>query len=250
LKVSVNRAYEYIVAALGLGALSVASFVIIDTALVVLTERSIELISGVDLWREPVAVALTLALIGGSLWGYYWPSAQRRITPNDAHSERASLSRKIFTFVVLGIGIMALLGSVSATLFVFLRDALDASLSLDTVRDIRPAIGVALTAAFILPYHWSVYRADRLAEPKDDADTVRRKRVSVLAQEGAHELIRGIEDALGYSVDTLNWTDNEAVTPSLSTEALSDLAGKVAVSPGGRVLIVLDAAGARVLSYD
>jgi len=48
----------------------------------------------------------------------------------------------------------------------------------------------------------------------------------------------------------LNWTDNESVTPSLSTEALSDLAGKVAVSPGGRVLIVLDAAGARVLSYD
>ena len=250
LKVSANRAYEYIVAALGLGALSVASFVIIDTALVVVTERSRELISGVDLWREPVAVALTLALIGGSLWGYYWPRAQRGITPNDAHIERASRSRKIFTLVVLGIGVMALLGSVSATLFVFLRDALDASLSLDTLRDIRPAIGVALTAAFILPYHWSVYRADRLAEPKDDADIVRRKRVSVLAQEGAHELIRGIEDALGYSVDTLNWTDDEAVTPSLSTEALSDLAGKVAVSPGGRVLIVPDAAGARVLSYD
>ena len=145
---------------------------------------------------------------------------------------------------------MALLGSVSATLFVFLRDALDASLSLDTVRDIRPAIGVALTAAFILPYQWSVYRVDRLAEPKDDADMVRRKRVSVLAQEGAHELIRGIEDALGYSVDTLNWTDNEAVTPSLSTEALSDLAGKVAVSPGGIAFVVLDTVGSIVLSYD
>jgi hypothetical protein len=72
----------------------------------------------------------------------------------------------------------------------------------------------------------------------------------VLAQEGAHELIRGIEDALGYSVDTLNWTDDEAVTPSLSTEALSELADKIAVSPGGRVLIVLDTAGAKVLSYD
>ncbi|MDP6713261.1 MAG: DUF5671 domain-containing protein [SAR202 cluster bacterium] len=250
LKLSANRAYEYIVAALGLSALSFASFAAIDTGLAVLIEQSRELISGDDLWREQFAVTLTLALIGGSFWGYYWRSAQRRLALDDTSSERSSLSRKVFTFLVLGIGVLALLISASATLFVFLRDALDASLALDTLRDIRPAIAVALTAGFILPYQWSVYRADRLSRSEVRQETVQPKRVSVLAQAGSQEFIRGIEDALGYSVETLYWTDAEAVTPLLTSEALSELASRVADSQGPSVLIVPEPAGARVLSYD
>jgi hypothetical protein len=140
--------------------------------------------------------------------------------------------------------------SSSATVFVFLRDLLHVGLDLNTIRDIRPAIGVALTAAFILPYQWSVYRADRLAEPADDREVLTRKQVSVLAQDGSQEFVRAIEDALGYSVEVLRWVDAEAVTPMLTPESLSDLAIRVAEVPGESVLLVPDTAGVRVLSYN
>jgi hypothetical protein len=250
LKLGANRAYDYIVAILGLSALAVASFVILNTALIVVTERSRELISGQNLWKEPVALAITLILIGAPMWGYAWRSAQRRVSGEVDLGERKALSRKIFTFVVLGAGILALVISASATLFVFLRDLLDVGLDLNTIRDIRPAIGVALTAAFILPYQWSVYRADRLAEPADDREVLTRKQVSVLAQDGSQEFVRAIEDALGYSVEVLRWVDAEAVTPMLTPESLSDLAIRVAEVPGESVLLVPDTAGVRVLSYN
>jgi len=141
-------------------------------------------------------------------------------------------------------------GSASGTLFVFLRDLLEAELSLETFRDVRPAIGISLTAAFFLPYQWSVYRADRLASPDKEREIVVRKDVSVLAQEGSQEFVQGIEDALGYSVEILRWADTEALTPSMTEAALSALADQVAEVQGRSVLIVPEGIGVKVLSYD
>ncbi|MCH7800921.1 MAG: hypothetical protein IIC24_05165, partial [Chloroflexi bacterium] len=165
LKLGANRTYNYIIAFLGLGTLSAASFVILNTFLTAITESSRDLLSGNDVWKEPVAMAITLAVIGAPMFGFAWRTILGRVAQDDDCRERTALSRKIFTFVVLGAGGLALAGSASATLFVFLRDVLDAGLSLDTVRDVRPAIGATLTAVFILPYQWSVYKADRLAAP-------------------------------------------------------------------------------------
>jgi hypothetical protein len=250
LKLGANRAYDYIIAILGLGTLSVASFFILNTALSVFTERSRALITGQDLWKEPVALAITLILIGAPVWGYAWRSIQRRVSGEVELGERKALSRKIFTFVVLGAGVLALVISASASLFVFLRDLLDVGLDLDTIRDIRPAIGVALTAAFILPYQWSVYRSDRLAEPDEERETRTRKQVSVLAQDGSQEFVRAIEDVLGYSIEVLRWVDAEAVMPTLTQETLLDLADRVTDTTGASVLVVPDGAGVRVLSYN
>ena len=250
LNLGANRTYNYIIAFLGLGTLSVASFTILNTFLTVITESSRNLLSGNDVWKEPVAMAITLAVIGAPMFGYAWRTILGRVAQDDDFRERTALSRKIFTFVVLGAGGLALAGSASATLFVFLRDLLDVGLSLDTVRDVRPAIGISLTAAFILPYQWSVYRADRLAAPDEERVVIERKRVSVLAQEGSQEFVQSIEDVLGYSVEMLRWADTEAVTPSMTDAALSALADQVAQVQGQSVLIVPEGMGVKVLSYD
>ena len=193
---------------------------------------------------------LTLAAIGAPLLVYYWRDAQSRVTEG-VLGERTSLSRRTFLFTALGAGVLAAVGSVSGTLFVFLRDLLDASLSIETVRDIRPAIGVAVTSGAFLPYFWSIYRTDRDAAPVFAAHTGSEpKQVSVLTVGGVDEIVLGLEAALGYEITELSWADPDASTPHPAELDYEDLARQVAGTQGASVLLVPDGDGFRVLSHD
>ncbi len=245
-----RRAYIYMVSALGLGTLTFATFTLVNTALALLTERTRILVAGEDLWKEPIALVLTLGLIGAPLLVYYWRDAQSRVDAG-MPGERTALSRRTFLFAALGVGVLAAVGSLSGTIFVFLRDALDASLSIETVRDIRPAIGVAVTAGAFLPYFWSIYRSDRDAAPEvADTPGPESKQVALLAAGDTSEFVRGLEDALGYAIRTLAWADADASTPQPVAIDFTDLARQVAEAPGANVLLVADGAGVRVMSYD
>ena len=246
-----RRAYAYILSALGLGALVVAIGTLVNTALVTLAETSRPLLAGEDRWREPVALVITLVILGTPIWGYYWAAVQRRVSLGDTE-ERTALARRIYIFAALGAGMLALLGSVSALIFFFLRDLLGSDLSLDTLRDTRPVIDIIAAAVIFLPYHWLVYRQDRRAEPVPlvAPERLRRKEVTVLVSEGGDALVRNLEAALGYRVIVRRWADPDAVSPDLSEEECQELAQCIGDAAGQSVLLVPDGTALRVLSYD
>ena len=245
-----RRSYAYILAALGLGALVVAIGAVVNTGVTVVTERSAELLVGDDLWREPVTLVITLGLLGGPLWGYYWRTIQGSVSSRGAE-ERNATARRIYIFAVLGVGMLALLGSVSALLFFGLRDLLAEDLSLETLRDARPVIAIIAPAVIFLPYHWMTYQRERRAEPEFPVPEMRRirKGVSVLVAE-AGPLVRNLEAALGYRVEVLTWADPDAVQAELGDADLQSLVQRITTSEGRRVLLIPEAAGVRVISHD
>ena len=246
-----RRAYAYILAALGLGALVVAIGIVVNTGLTVLTERSAELLVGDDLWREPLALVITLGLLGGPLWGYYWRTIQGGVSSGGAE-ERNAPARRIYIFAVLGVGMLALLGSVSTLLFFGLRDLLGEGLSMETLRDARPAIAIIVPAAIFLPYHWMTYQQERRVEPEVPVPEMRRirKGVSVLVAEAGDPLVRKLEAALGYKVDVLTWADPDAVQAEPGDADLQSLVQRITTSEGRSVLLIPEAAGVRVISHD
>ena len=154
-----------------------------------------DVVVGGDQWKRPLINIITLAVLGIPVWGYYWRDTLRRALDIGV-DERQSTSRRIFIFAALGIGVLALLGSVSALLFMFLRDLLDAALSLDTLNDMSAPIAIIVAAAAFLPYYWAVYRDDQDAAPEPvvpNADTsspepageqIPQKQVTLLATDG------------------------------------------------------------------
>ena len=247
----VRRAYAYILSALGMGALVVAIGVLVNTALAVIFEGSRELIAGRGIWRAPIALSITLGILGAPLWGYYWRSIQQRVSTIGAE-ERESLARRVYIFAALGIGALALLGSGSTLLFFFLRDLLGDGLSFDTLRDAKGAIDIIVAVAIFLPYHWLVYRQDRQAAPEAAApvERVTRKEVSVLVGEDGNAFVQSLEAALGYRVIALRWADPDATQPQLEEGQFQELAQRVNQSAGYSVLLVPDGTTVRVLSYD
>lgn len=247
----VRRAYAYILSALGMGTLVVAIGVLVNTAFAVISEGSRELIAGRDIWRAPIALSITLGILGAPLWGYYWRSIQQRVGTIGAE-EQESLTRRVYIFAALGIGALALLGSASTLLFFFLRDLLGDGLSLDTLRDAKPAIDIIVAVAIFLPYHWLVYRQDRQAAPEAAApvERVTRKEVSVLVGEDGNAFVQSLEAALGYRVIALRWADPDATLTQLEEVQFQELAQRVTAATGYSVLLVPDGTTVRVLSYD
>ena len=168
---SARRAYTYILAAIGTGALAVAVFMLVSAAVKLVLAQFGDVVVGGDQWKRPLINIITLAVMGAPVWGYYWRDIQRRVVDIEA-DEMGATSRRIFLFAMLGVGVLALLGSVSALLFMFLRDLLDAALSLDTLNDMSAPIAVVAAAAAFLPYYWAVYRDDQDAVPEVVPETV------------------------------------------------------------------------------
>ena len=246
---SSRRAYVYLVAALGLGALSVGVGVAVTNAVAIFVDSARDVVAGPDFWRNRVVLFITLAAMGTPAWGYYWRSAQRRVEELGAE-ERTSLARRVFIFGALTIGALASLGSLSYLLFVFLRDLLEGELGLAVLRDAKAAIGVLAAVAVFLPYYWMVYRQDQRAEPQLAEPAAARKGVSVLVGPGGEPFVRALEAALGYEVSVLDWADPEAGVPDLNEDDYEQVARRIGAAAGINVLVVLDETGLRVLSYD
>lgn len=254
---SARRAYTYILAAIGTGALAVAIFMLVSAALKLILASFGDVVVGGDQWKRPLINIITLAVLGGPVWGYYWRNIQNRTLALETDERRAT-SRRIFLFAALGIGVLALLGSVSAVLFMFLRDLLDVSLSLGTLNDISEPVAIIATAAAFLPYYWAVYRQDQDAAPDIEpepapghAETqLARKPVTLLAAADSDALVARIQDALGYDIETLRWADSDAAIPTLSDEECAQLAQSIAGAAGSYVLLIPDGGTVRVLSHN
>lgn len=206
--------------------------------------------SGGDLWRDRLALTITFGILGVPLWVYYWNAICRRVL-SDGVEERLTTARKIFIFGILGVGMLALIGSASVLLFTFLRELLDGQLS-DVISDSRGAIVVLVPALIVLPYHWFVYREDRRLAPESEAGdrpTMRKKAVTVLVAAGSAAFLEGLEKALGYRVDLLQRADPGFFVPEVSEEQAYILASRIVDSEGLNVLVVPESDGVNVLSY-
>ena len=248
----IRRIYDHLMAALGLIALASAAVIASNTALLTLVESFSAAPEDPDAWREPVAVILALLIVGVPVWSLFWRRL-RLAYAADPSDESAALSHRAYIFAALGVGALAFLGGGGGTLFVFLRDLLDAELSLNTARDLAPAVGFALTAALFLPYHWAIYRADQTyqrAESVPEPPPV-QKRVTILTADVGSPLTETMEDALGYPIHEARWADSQAFTPTLDDEEAARIADQISRSSGSSVLLIPEPdGGLRLISYD
>jgi len=246
-----QRVYGYLLAALGLGTLATALVMLFGVVIGVIIPQAGESLVRGDWWRNPLALAVSLALIGAPLWGFYWFGVQR--AAGATIEERSTLSRRIFIYLVLGAAVLAALGNLSAILFMFLRDLLEGQLSAQTVQDIKWSIGVLLTAGAISVYYWLILREDRSAlpaaeEPPGGAIPV-RKAVIAMATEAAQPLVRRLEAQLSINVRLWQTLDHDAEVPTLTDEDLRAIQERIAEAPGDRVLLTIDASGVSVVPY-
>ena len=161
----VQRIYEYLISGIALLA-SAAGMVMVFVAV-------FEAFSGSSIVRTTSSIntllaAFTLIAVGTPIWLMYWTRIQR-ITRRQPTIEPASSTRRIYLFLIFGIGGIVAVITLLTAVFVLLDSLFsDRSLTL-LLREVRFPISILIATIAISAYHWSIYSAER------DATDVQRK---------------------------------------------------------------------------
>ena len=250
--VAAQRVYRYLVAALGLVTLAVGLVILFSVLVDLLVPEAGRKLAGDTGARIVLTLAITLTVVGGPLWGFYWFGAQRQAEAGRPE-ERGMLSRRVFIYGIFGVAVLFSLGNLVFLLFKFLNGLLEGELSVRLLQDTRVSIGMLLMAGVISAYYWLVLQEDRRSMPApEDAPTTApavRKSIISLASEAAQPQVRQLESRLGVSLRRWQRLDSDAGVPSLSEDELSVIEERIAQAPGDRVLLTWEASGIRVVPY-
>ncbi len=151
----VRRLYVYVVALLALGVLAGGAGGLLWTLADVATATPRSTPGG-DWWQEQVSLYVSLVVVGLPVWARHWGPVAAATDAGEARS----LARRIYLYVALGAGVLALLGAGVAGVREILQLALGEAATGSVMTDLARALSVAAVAALVVFYHQRVLRRD------------------------------------------------------------------------------------------
>ena len=237
------RAYRYLMAAVGLGTLTVGTVYLVAVLIGLVAPSGRVFFDQGRWWSTELSVALTALTIGAPLWTSQWRRLQREAGTDE---ERHSLPRRLTIFAVFGASVLSAMGAFIALLSTLLLRLFEDELTSYVFQDTRWAVAVLLTAGAVGAYYALVLREDRAAAPERSASAERpSKRVMLAAGEDAGALADELRRIPGWRVTMLERAD----TPPVSEVDAKALIERIAAASAPDVLVVLRESGAEVIPY-
>lgn len=171
----IDRTYLYVMALGGLLAAAVGVVILFGAFIEALTGGA--LLAG-DPALNTLLLAVILLAIGIPVWWLHWRAAATHAEVGN-RDEVESLSRRVYLISLIGIGGLVALGTGIATVYLFLRDILDGTLSSSTIRSLRIPLATLLASGAISLYHLGCYRRDHAARETQAPRSPRRRVVLV-----------------------------------------------------------------------
>lgn len=222
-----RRIYEYLMAGIGLLAAAAG----LTTLLVALIEALIgssDVLVG-EAATNTLLAAVTLLVVGGPVWWFFWSRIQRQ-TFQHPEGEHASPTRRIYLFLLFGVGGVAAVVALIVGVFIFFEDLFENTIGIETLRSARFALGALATTGAIAAYHWSVYRSDREMAPEV---TREGPRFVLLVGEPGTEIAREVAHRTGGRVTAWPRTDGAARPWSVD-----EIVAAVQAYDGAEVMVV------------
>jgi hypothetical protein len=116
-------------------------------------DQAVGAASPADAWRDQVSLFATLVVVGLPVWVGHW-------RPAPTLPERLALSRRLYVFAALLVGVLAVLGSGAYLVYRGLNVILGGTGELSG-SELTRAASIAVVAALVVGYHFRILRADR-----------------------------------------------------------------------------------------
>lgn len=222
-RTEVRRAYDYLLAGVGLVAAAVGLVVMIVAGLEGLGGTEVALVGGSDP-LDTVIAAATLMAVGGPVWWVFWRRVRSAVAA-DPVAERRSASRRVYVLVLFGVAGVAAVGALLTGVVSALQDVFAGTVGPQTLQAVRYPIGIIVTSGLVAAYHWTVLRADRgvLGEQRHGP------RYVLLVGPADPDVVRVVHARTGGSVSLLARTDT-AAAPWSPDDLAEVLAGESAAA--------------------
>lgn len=231
----VDRVHDY--AAAGAGLLATVSGVVAVIAAVIQALVPAGITRPGD--RSTLVDALALLLVGVPVWWRYWSLVQGH-RAGEPEPELRSPTRRIYLFVLFGLGGVAVLVSLLSLTFIFLTRLLDNDLGVSTLYAVRIQLGLIAAVGAVAGYHWAIRRHDRAESPAEPDLVVRSV---LLVGSGGREVAKVVEKRTGVKIRVWDRPDMEI---GLSPEAVI---AAIESAEYERLLIVARPEGPEVIPY-
>ena len=204
--------------------------------------------SSTESWKDNFVSGLTMVLIGSTLWISCRKYIINRIEITNSYNDSLP---KIYFNVVFGIGIFVAVPALSTLIFFILRDILAGEIGIETVRSSRLSISTLISFAFIVPYHYWLYRNNLPKTPYNQTNRAKiRKQVMLFAPPNSSFFIAELEETLGYEINSVSWMDSGSSNINLDNANTPELCLAIEGAIGKNVVVIPEASGVRVYSYN
>lgn len=115
--------------------------------------------STLGLWRSDFAFRVAVSLVGAGLWLVSWYGVLEQ-TRQHPVEERASLSRRVYLYVVLGMSVLTVLGMAGVVAFEFFSWLMGLQSFVQGMSDAAHPLGFTFVVSLVLAYHLAILRKD------------------------------------------------------------------------------------------
>ena len=239
---SAQRIYLYLMSFLGLGTLATGLSILFG----ILLDTGTSLTATTGWWRNQLALALSLLLVGAPFWLYYWNGILKRVQTGGIEEWRA-LSRRIFLYVIIGASIIMLAADLVNIVYQLLSGILQGNFGANFLHNSKWSLQTLIVAALLLWYHWQLLRID---QRRGAEVVVLRKSVILLADDRSGELTSRLENKLGFKIHTLYQVGQTGSDLNvLPDEEIDRLAKEILSAPSNNVILVMLGGKVTILPY-
>lgn len=219
LRSEVRRIYEYLMSAIGLLATAIGFSIVLVALVDAFTESERIVGSGSG---NTLLAALTLLAVGGPIWWIYWSRIQKFVQL-DSENEYASPTRRVYLFLLFGVGGVTAAITLLAGVFILFDDIFNGNFGEETLRRLRIPLALILSAGGVAGYHWLIYRGER----SEYVEIVTTPRFVIMVGPHDSEMIREISTRSGAKIQAWSnsgeagsdWTSDSIVAAIKSTHA-------------------------------
>lgn len=213
---AIRRIYSYLLTAIGIGLLAAGAFGLLRLVIGVLTGRAETLDLPENFLQEQLSLYVTLLLVGLLAWVWYWRQVQQHLVGDESGTERGSLVRRIYLYIVSSAGIIAVVIAIGTLLYEGLRSILGISATNDFIDALNIHVSVGLIALTLLAYHVRFLRREHRPSKAVPEDQVPQEQVPSAVAEtvsatGARTLVVTLT---GGDLDAARSTIAESALPA------------------------------------
>jgi hypothetical protein len=224
-----QRNYEYLVAAISLVASTVGISIVI---VAIIDSLSKSVIVGDNLINTLIGAA-TVILVSGPVWIRFWNRIQS-FAKESPDQELASPIRRVYLFLLFGVGGITAVISLITIVFQVLNGLLSSTFGSSTLNEMRFALGILISTGIVAGYHWEIYRHEKDVDVFIDTPT----KSVLLVGPVDNDFVNQLKIATGAQVTF--WQRTDAGDMSWPSEKVIEL---VQQTDGDQLLVVLSSTG-------
>ena len=231
-----QRGYEYLVSAISL----IASTVGLAIVIVAIIESFAKVVIAGQGATNTLLGAITVMIVSGPVWWKFWSRIQR-FTAQTPEAEVSSPVRRIYLFLLFGVGGVTSIISLITIVFLIFDGLLASNLGLTTLNEMRFALGILISTGIVAAYNWSIYRLEK------DIDVTFGSIVKSILLVGPKddEFVGLLKDATGARITS--WVQAESDMLPWPTDQVIEL---VKQAQTAQVLVLLESTGAKIIPIE